>query len=82
MDKETAILFILGLRPSGGPYTAIIEDDSRFLTNKEYRLTVTLSEQVETYDAEGRIDYEDHTERFSLSQEAIYAVIKKHWSEQ
>jgi len=44
MPAALAIAFMLGHRPSGGPYEVTITDDSRWKTDKEYRLGVKLME--------------------------------------
>jgi hypothetical protein len=77
MDKDIAIRFLLGMRPSGGPYSAVVEDDCRFLTNREYRLTVTLTEQTEIVDANGEIDWEEETARFAVSRDDIANALEE-----
>lgn len=76
MDKETAIRFLLGMRPSGGPYSAVVLDDCRFLTRGEYHLTVVLTEQVEVVDTNGDIDWTEKIGRFQVSVDDIERVLR------
>ena len=44
MPEALVIAFMVGERPSGGPYKLTIEDDSRWKTDKEYKLQMKLIE--------------------------------------
>ena len=64
--KNVAIAFLLGERPSGGPYELKITDDRRWKTDKEYALWVKLMELPDTND-----EFETRTEPTVLFEGAI-----------
>ena len=58
--RKTALEFLLGMRPAGGPYYLTIDDDARW-KGSDYAMTVSLwsGDDSETLIYRGPVRFED-----------------------